>query len=147
MCEYLQETVENVTVTWIEEEEISVIDEMLPPSVRPVTGISSTHQILSFAPGEIFYRALSCFCKYPDMCACHKPTHLQFDSNSPAEVLCSQSSDSHAEVPPPQSSKSSLITQAEADFTEKDDDDNEKYTEGQFVIVKYEERSYCMWVR
>lgn len=85
----------NFMVIWIEEEEVSVMDEMLPPSVRPVTGISSMHQLLSFGPGEIFYRALSCFCKYPDMCACHKPTHHQFDNNSPAEVLCSQPSDSH----------------------------------------------------
>ncbi|XP_026095671.1 uncharacterized protein LOC113067463 isoform X2 [Carassius auratus] len=38
---------------WIEEEQICTVDEMLPPSVRPVTGISSTHQVLSFAPGKI----------------------------------------------------------------------------------------------
>lgn len=62
---------------------------------------------------------------------------IQFDSSFVAEVLCSPSSHSHAEVPPPQSSKSS---QPEAHAS--DDDDDEEYTEGQFVIVKYEEKPY-----
>ena len=73
MYEYLQKSSENVTR----------MDEMLPPSVRPLTGISSTHQVLSFSPGNIFYRDLSCFCQYPGMCTCHKLHQLEFDHVSP----------------------------------------------------------------
>ena len=50
LYQYLQKSSENVTIMWIEEEQISTMDEMLPPSVRPVTG------------------DLSCFCQYPGMC-------------------------------------------------------------------------------
>ncbi|KAJ8412208.1 hypothetical protein AAFF_G00144750 [Aldrovandia affinis] len=103
---YLQKSSENVTVKWIEEEDISAMDEMLPPSVRPVTGISNRHQVLSFFPGKIFYRALSCFCKYPEICPCHKLSKLEFDHVSAAEVPYAQSSDcgSSAEMPNAQSS-------------------------------------------
>jgi len=84
---------ENVTIMWIEEEQISTMDEMLPPSVRPVTGISSTHQVLSFSPGKIFYRDLSCFCQYPVMCTCHKLHQLKFDHVFPDEVPGDKTSD------------------------------------------------------
>ena len=86
LYEYLQKSSENVTIMWVEEEQISTMDEMLPPSVRPVTGISSTHQVLSFAPGKIFYRDLSCFCQHPGMCTCHKLHQLEFNHVSPGEV-------------------------------------------------------------
>ncbi|KAJ8411139.1 hypothetical protein AAFF_G00171450 [Aldrovandia affinis] len=51
--------------------------------------------------GKIFYRALSCFCKYPEICPCHKLSKLEFDHVSAAEVPCAQSSDcgSSAEMP------------------------------------------------
>ncbi|XP_056121611.1 uncharacterized protein LOC130100257 [Rhinichthys klamathensis goyatoka] len=167
---------------WIEEEQISTMDEMLPPSVRPVTGISSTHQVLSFAPGKILYRDLSCFCQYPVMCTCHKLHQLEFDHVFPDEVPGDKTSDDggpSAEVPSVQpswpttdsrahdggsatevpSSPSSLPTRepqahsstqvlfacaqssasiGEAQAEDSDTISNEGYTEGQFVLIKYE---------
>ena len=82
-----------VTVMWIEEEKISNMDEMVPPSVRPVTGISTTHQVLSIFPGKIVYRDLSCFCQFPQICTCHNPRKLQFDQVSRAEVPGDKTSD------------------------------------------------------
>ena len=93
LYEYLQKSSETVTVMWIEEEKISNMDEMVPPSVRPVTGIIATHQVLSFSPGKIVYRDLSCFCKFPQICTCHKPRTLQFDQVSRAEVPGDKTSD------------------------------------------------------
>ena len=90
LFDYLQQSTENVTVKWIEEEHISAMDEMLPSSVPPVTGISSTPQVLSFSPGNIFYRGLSCFCKYPVICTSHKLKKLEFEHVSPTEVPPSQ---------------------------------------------------------
>ena len=94
LFEYLHKSSENVTVMWIEEEKISNMDEMIPPStVRPVTGISTTHQILSFSPGKIVYRDLSCFCQFPQICTCHNPRTLQFQQVSRAEVPGDDASD------------------------------------------------------
>lgn len=62
----------NVKFNWIEESGIDIFDRMLPPSVRPVTGILSTHQVLPSCSGGILYRNLSCFCTYPKVCSCYK---------------------------------------------------------------------------
>ncbi|XP_026100440.1 uncharacterized protein LOC113071286 isoform X2 [Carassius auratus] len=93
LYEYLQKSSENVTIMWIEEEQISTMDEMLPPSVRPVTGISSTNQVLSFAPGKIFYRDLRCTSLDTGRNNCHKLHQLEFDHVFPDEVPGDKTSD------------------------------------------------------
>lgn len=74
---YLCKNTEKVTIIWVEEDEITDIDSLLLPTVGPVVGISNTHQVLYFSPGEILYRRLRCFCQYPDMCPCFQPKKLQ----------------------------------------------------------------------
>lgn len=51
----------SVKFKWIEEADIETFDKMLPPSVRPVTGILNTHQVWSSSPGVIMYRDVSRF--------------------------------------------------------------------------------------
>lgn len=67
-----------VKFRWIEESDIEIYDKMLPSSVQPVSGILRTHQVLSPSPGVILYRDLSCFCEYPNECACYNPKRMDF---------------------------------------------------------------------
>lgn len=151
LYDYLQKSSDNVTVKWVTEEDISAMDEMLPPSVRPVTGIRSTHQVLSSAPGQVFYRALSCFCKHPEVCRCHKlkklefevhpsqteATHAQSTDCDASSETCAQSSYSSPGEPQAQSEDPSSV---QADLQTSSDE--EELTDGQFVIVKYDGKPY-----
>lgn len=116
--------VENIRFKWIDETDIEIFNEMLPPSVTKVPGILNTHQILSFSPGEIYYRGLSCFCSYPEMCECFTPTKMRLDNSS------ADSDQLHAnKIPVPDSPSS-------------DEEDSEEYTVGRFVIVSYDNKPF-----
>lgn len=128
---YLCQNTERVNVKWVEEDEISTMDSLLPSTVCPVVGISNTHQVLSVSPGEILYRCPSCFCKYPEMCLCYQPKKLHID------VSASQAGSANVE----QQSALEATNPAEAECTDSDDDTN--YSVGKFVIVNYDD----MWAR
>ncbi|KAJ4942266.1 hypothetical protein JOQ06_012132 [Pogonophryne albipinna] len=119
--------VENIRFKWIDESDINVFNEMLPPSVPKVPGLLKTHQILYFCPGEIYYRDLSCFCQYPEMCECFKPTKMRMDDSSNANS-------DHLQ---PDS-----IQETYAESPSTDVEKNEEYTVGKFVIVSYDNKLF-----
>ncbi|KAI4804558.1 hypothetical protein KUCAC02_026183 [Chaenocephalus aceratus] len=119
--------VENIRFKWIDESDINVFNEMLSPSVPKVPGLLKTHQILSFCPGEIYYRDLSCFCQYPEMCECFKPTKMRVDDSSNANS-------DHLQ---PDS-----IQETYAESPSTDVEKNEEYTVGTFVIVSYDNKLF-----
>ncbi|KAI9515349.1 hypothetical protein NQZ68_026082 [Dissostichus eleginoides] len=119
--------VENIRFKWIDESDINVFNEMLPPSVPKVPGLLKTHQILSFCPGEIYYRDLSCFCQYPEMWECFKPTKMRMDDSSNANS-------DHLQ---PDS-----IQETYAESPSTDVEKNEEYTVGKFVIVSYDNKLF-----
>lgn len=121
----VQKEVTNIRFKWIEEADIQVFDEMLPPSVPKVPGILNTHQILSFSVGEIFYRDLSCFCKFPEMCHCFSPSKMRPDNPSTCLELASEVQ----------------ATQPESGVEEEEERDDE-YTVGKFVIVRYDQKPF-----
>ncbi len=86
------QTETSVKFKWIEESDIEAYDKLLPPSVKPVTGILGTHQVLSSSPGVILHRDLSCFCSYPEVCSCHKSKKVDFGN-----ALETESNDSFEE--------------------------------------------------
>ncbi|XP_010783826.1 uncharacterized protein isoform X2 [Notothenia coriiceps] len=124
----IQKEVPNIQFKWINEADIQVFDEMLPPSVPKVPGILTTHQILSFSPGEIFYRTLSCFCRYPEMCSCFSPKKMRPD-NRAEESGSSESFEAQPKSP-------------ESHNSGKEMEEEEEYTVGKFVIVKYENKPF-----
>lgn len=130
-----------MTVKWVEEDDIYTTDSLLPSTVSPVVGISNTHQVLSFSPGEIHYRCLSCFCSHPEMCLCHQPKKLCFDvsASKASSVNVEQQSAPLQDVPCIQP-KEEATNPSEVEFT--DSDDGTSYTVGKFVIVKYDDRPY-----
>ncbi|KAF3860135.1 hypothetical protein F7725_000390 [Dissostichus mawsoni] len=119
--------VENIRIKWIDESDINVFNEMLPPSVPKVPGLLKTHQILSFCPGEIYYRDLSCFCQYPEMCECFKPTKMRMDDSSNANSDHLQQDS---------------IQKTYAESPSTDVEKNEEYTVGKFVIVSYDNKLF-----
>lgn len=122
--------VPNIKFKWIDEADIQVFDEMLPLSVPKVPGILNTHQILSFSAGEIFHRALSCFCRYPEMCDCFSPSKMRPDNRSKdsEELLACEVQKTQPESP----------SSGEEEEEELDDE----YTVGKFVIVRYDKKPF-----
>lgn len=135
---YLCNNKDKEIIRWVEEDEITDIDGLLPPTVCPVVGISNTHQVLSFSPGEILYRRLSCFCQYPDMCPCFQPKKLQVTA---FKAVVEQQSDTHQDLTgdQPTNQEPAHLVEAEADTSS---DDDTSYTMGKFVIVNYDDRPY-----
>ncbi|KAK1898989.1 Presequence translocated-associated motor subunit PAM17 mitochondrial [Dissostichus eleginoides] len=77
--------------------------------------------------GEIYYRDLSCFCQYPEMCECFKPTKMRMDDSSNANS-------DHLQ---PDS-----IQKTYAESPSTDVEKNEEYTVGKFVIVSYDNKLF-----
>ena len=40
-----------------------------------------------YTPGEVFHRAVSCFCSYPKVCGCFKFTKVTMTTDSPAQEM------------------------------------------------------------
>ena len=118
--------VPNIKFKWIDEADIQVFDEMLPPSIPKVHGILNMHQILSFSAGEIFYRALSCCCRYPEMCDCFSPSKMRPDNRSKD----SEESLACEEIQP----------ESPSSGEEEEEELDNKYTVGKFVIVRYDKK-------
>ncbi|XP_044221512.1 uncharacterized protein LOC122992036 [Thunnus albacares] len=125
----VQKEVTNIRFKWIDEADIQVFDEMLPPSVPKVPGILNTHQILSFSVGEIFYRALSCFCRFPEMCHCFSPSKMRPDKSKDLEEPLT----SEVQATQPENPNSGEEAEEELD---------DKYTVGKFVIVRYDQKPF-----
>ena len=51
--------------------EIEQIEEDLPLIIPSIAGTMSVHQVFSAADNTIKFRALSCFCRWPQECECH----------------------------------------------------------------------------
>ncbi|XDV26000.1 hypothetical protein PO909_029816 [Leuciscus waleckii] len=122
--------VPNIKFKRIDEADIQVFNEMLPPSVPKVPGILNTHQILSFSAGEIFYRALSCFARYPEMCDCFSPSKMRPDNRSKdsEEPLACEVQETQPESP--------------SSGEEEEEEFDDKYTVGKFVIVRYYKKPF-----
>ncbi|XP_078023610.1 uncharacterized protein LOC144462832 [Epinephelus lanceolatus] len=74
-----------VRIFEITEEEILKSSELVPPSLKPVPGTMSVHQLIAKEAGCIRVRDVSCFCK--SWCDCFSPRELRFSCshNSGAE--------------------------------------------------------------
>ena len=84
-----------------------------------VKGILGTHQIYCTTPGEVFHRAVSCFCSYPKVCGCFKVTKVTMTADSPAQEM----------TPIPS-------------LDEDIESDQDVLEVGKFIIVKYDEKQY-----
>lgn len=131
-----------MTIQWIEEKDITAIDNMLPQTVCPVTGISNTHQVLTFSPGNVFYRSLSCFCIYPEICPCYQPRKLSFESFSCGVDLNPKQHHS-ASSPHSVSVQIAGATHPKVPGNDTSSDEEHNFTVEMFVIVKYDERPYA----
>ena len=102
-----------IQIKWIH------FDKLLPPVLPAVKGILGTHQIYCTTPGEVFHRAVSCFCSYPKVCGCFKVTKVTMTADSPAQEM----------TPIPS-------------LDEDIESDQDVLEVGKFIIVKYDEKQY-----
>ena len=107
-----------IQIKWIEEKDMEELDKLLPPVLSTVKGILGTHQIYSTTAGEVFHRAVSCFCSYPKVCGSFKVTKVTMTADSPAQEM----------TPIPS-------------FLDEDvESDHDVFEVGKFIIVKYDEK-------
>lgn len=112
-----------IQMKWIEEKDIEEFDKLLPPVLPAVKGILGTHQIFSTTPGEVYHRAVSCFCSYPKVCGCLKVTKVTMAGDSPAQEI----------IPIP------ILSFLDEDV---ESDQDQVFEVGKFIIVKYDEKRY-----
>lgn len=67
---------------WVSEEDIRRLDEAVPDVVPPVKGTLAIPQVISSEPGKILHRELSCFCSRQNVCGCHNPIMVSFQTNT-----------------------------------------------------------------
>ncbi|CAL8392379.1 unnamed protein product [Arctogadus glacialis] len=70
----------SVKIFEVKEEEILKSAELVPPTLKPVPGTMTVHQLIAKKAGCIRVREVSCFCK--NWCDCNTPKDFTFSCNN-----------------------------------------------------------------
>lgn len=82
MYDVLKKTT-TVEMFLVSEDEVTIIDALLPSVVKPVVGIMKVHQLQLLRSCEVSVRNLSCFCAAPSACHCYDSHIVNFPPIKP----------------------------------------------------------------
>nr|XP_046230013.1 uncharacterized protein LOC124051031 [Scatophagus argus] len=80
----LKENTSTIKLFYIENEAVEQAVERMPGQIPPVPSTMRTHQVVTFTPGEIFYREVSCMCSTHKQlrCQCFTTKHFSFNQTA-----------------------------------------------------------------
>lgn len=79
----LRETSTTVKLFYVAREAMEQAMERMPRKIPPVPSTMKTHQVVTFTPGEILYREVSCMCSTQKQlrCQCFTTQHFTFNKS------------------------------------------------------------------
>jgi len=86
----LTETSTTVKLFYVASEAVEQAMEKMPGQIPPVPSTMKTHQVVTFTPGEILYREISCMCSTQKQLRCQCFTTQHFTFNMTAQKVATE---------------------------------------------------------